>query len=492
MKRPGLVLLAFLLSALLFGEEYSYGTQAVQNLTDTADQKKTIISFNNTVYRGTSLLETLPLMEEVYELEIRFGDSSVLLKEDDLAEYWGEALFIEEKGAVTGLIFKDRLYSNLKSLSYKGTPMESDQLEVWLSWEGTDVLKGEIEDFASRHGIRIKALEVPRPDSKLQSVVRARGDVPDLVMIQSSAVEKLVSARALQNIDYFVKPPLVPQGKEAFTLNSRLWALPFYFDTQLVYYNRKLLDSPPSPDWTLQDMENAARRIREKEKDIHPMAWNAYSSNWLIPFQISFGKERLIEADGTITVDDRATAQALAYILDLKDRGLLSPLERDAMDALFISEKAGMILSGSYAIPYFESLELDFGVLPYPVNESTGFPVSPLLDFKAFCLTRQTKHPILARRLLQHLTGTGVQQRFCPALAKMPARMDVLETPGLSYGYLSILKSTVDHGTVIPPEQVYSVYKNNMWKLLRFALSGRMTVEETLRRGQMLMDNSTP
>jgi hypothetical protein len=46
----------------------------------------------------------------------------------------------------------------------------------------------------------------------------------------------------------------------------------------------------------------------------------------------------------------------------------------------------------------------------------------------------------------------------------------------------------VDSGTVIPPDRVYGVYKNTMWKLLRLALSGQLSPEETLRAGQQLMD----
>ncbi|MBF9014503.1 MULTISPECIES: extracellular solute-binding protein [unclassified Oceanispirochaeta] len=491
MKRAGIILLIILIPVLLFSEEYSYRTSDILRLMDSEYLRKSTYSFDGLYYKGCSLLETLPLMEEVYEMDIRNAGSKNLLKNDDLGEYWAEALLVsEDNSSGLSLIFKDRIYHDLTQLNFKGTAMESDELEVWLSWEGVDALKDEIENFADHHNISIKAVEVPSPDSKLHSVVRARGDVPDLVMIQSSAVEKLVSARAVQNLGYIKTPDLIIQGTEAFTLNNKLWALPFYFDTQLIYYNRNLLDSVPSPDWTLNDMELAARQIRERNNKIHPLAWNAYSSNWLIPFQVSFGKGELIDSKGIITVNDKATEEALNYILDLKEEKLLSPLERDAMDALFIAGKVGMIMSGSYAVPYFESLGLEFGVLPYPINQMTGIPLSPLLDFKSFCMTRQTKHPILARRFLQHMIGAGVQQRFCPALAKLPARVDVLDIPGISYGYLSLLKSTVVRGTVVPPQQIYSIYKNNMWKLLRFALSGQLSVHQTLEKGQTLMNNS--
>ena len=487
LKNSGIIILIFLLPVLLYSQEYCFGKSELLRLLGSESVKESVISTNNQYYRGSSLLETLPLMEEVYQMNILTDSETIRLNEDDLGEYWAESWLIPESSGLS-LLFKGRVYKNLIQLEFKGSPMESDELEIWLSWEGVETLKDEIQNFAQQHNIKIKTVEVPRPDSKLQSVVRARGDVPDLVMIQSSAVEKLVAGRAVQNLNYIQTSRLMNQGEDAFTLEGRLWALPFYYDTQLVFYNRSLISDPPSADWTLADMERSARRI--KDADIHPLAWNAYSSNWLIPFQMSFGKDELIDSRGRISVNDRATEQALEYIINLKDQGLLSPMERDAMDALFIAGKVGMIMSGSYGIPYFESLGLDFGVLPYPVNQRTGRPLSPLLDFKAFCMTRQTKHPLLARRLLQYLVSASVQQRFCPALSKLPARTDILGLPGISYGALPVLESAMEKGTIIPPRQVYRIYKNNMWKLLRFALSGQMSVQQTLEKGQVLMNNT--
>ncbi|QEN08942.1 extracellular solute-binding protein [Oceanispirochaeta crateris] len=487
MKKNGMILLIVLLPFLSYAKDFNFGTSELLRILGLETVKESEVSIDHHLYKGSSLLEILPLMEEVYQMEIQTASETILMNEEALGEFWAESWLIPKKAGLD-LIFNGKKYDDLVQLKFKGSPMESEKLEIWLSWEGVDLLKEEIQRFARHHNIEIKSIEVPSPDSKLQAVVRARGEVPDLVMIQSSAVEKLVSSRAIQNLNYVQTSSLMDQGVEAFTLNNKLWALPFYYDTQIVFYNKSLIPAPPSANWTLNDMEQIARSI--KGQGIYPLAWNAYSSNWLIPFQMSFGKEDLIDANGRISVNDIATKKALEYILNLKDKELLFPMERDAMDALFIAGKIGMIMSGSYGIPYFESLGLNFGVLPYPVNQTTRRPLSPLLDFKAFCMTRQTKHPILSRRLLQYLLSASVQQRFCPALSKLPARTDILELPDIAYGALPVLESSMDKGTIIPPLQVYSIYKNNMWKLLRFALSDQMSVQQTLEKGQLLMDNT--
>jgi hypothetical protein len=44
-------------------------------------------------------------------------------------------------------------------------------------------------------------------------------------------------------------------------------------------------------------------------------------------------------------------------------------------------------------------------------------------------------------------------------------------------------------GAVVPPQRAYGIYKNTMWKLLRFVFSGRMGIEEVLATGQRIIDN---
>jgi ABC-type glycerol-3-phosphate transport system substrate-binding protein len=485
--------LAFALCAFILGA--AHGEQFALSMSDLglhADQisrdyslSPYAIPLNGETVSGISLLELLPLMEEVYDLSISTADHQYRWTEDGLGDEWGETFYIPDSDS-PALLFRGVLYHGVQELRFSGDRLAPEELEIWLSWEGQDELGIEIENFAGRHGIAVNSVAVPSPDTKLTAIVRARGPLPDLVMMQASGVEGLVEARGLQPLDYLEFPGLLRQGREAFTLGGNLWAMPFYFDTQVVFYNRDLIPSLPTDDWTLEAMEEVASRLASSPA--HPLVWNAYSSNWLIPFQISFGKTSLLDGDGGITVDDQPTLQSLEYLLRLQDEGLLVPMERDAMDALFIAGRVGMMFSGSYAIPYLESLGLNFGVLPFPINQGTGRPVSALLDFKAFGMTRQTRHPILARRVLQYLYGVGVQLRFCSELDKLSVRreLDAMAVSNSIYG--QILQQTADSGTVIPPDRVYGVYKNNMWKLIRFALSRQMSPQETLEAGQLLMD----
>ena len=436
---------------------------------------------------GVSLADISPLMFDAWAVEISSKSSGRhLIEIPDLADLMQEIFIITSDGGA-GLSLSGIKIGDIESIDIRGEVLAKRPLEIWLNWEGTDLLREEISRWAELHGVEVKITEVPRPDSKLISITRGGGNVPDVIMVQSSYMDGLVRSGSIQNLDFMYPEGLQPQGKEAFSLDSSVWAIPFYYDAQLFFFNPELIESPGS-DWTLADYEHLARRAAGL--GVIPSAWNAYSGSFLIPFQMSFGKDRLINEDGSITITDGPSQKALEYIISLQDEGLMTPMERDAMTSLFVSGDAAMIISASYSIPHFEKLGIPFRALPLPVNQETGRRVSPLLDFKAFAVTKRSRNTAGARRLIEYLCGTGVQQRFTSTVSKIPARSAVFSLSAESNAYYSQLRISADSGTIIPTDKAYSVYKNTMWKMLRFALSGRMQPAQVLQKTQELVDKN--
>jgi ABC-type glycerol-3-phosphate transport system substrate-binding protein len=295
-------------------------------------------------------------------------------------------------------------------------------------------------------------------------------------------------------------PNMTAKGREAFKWEEKLWAVPFAFDVQLLYYNPEIVEMEDSEssrvgsasNWTLKELERIAGDVQRKSSsssaEIVPMAWNVYSAYWFVGFQKGFGKASIIEPGGKIRINDEPTNAALAYLLDLSGKGLLVPMERDAMITAFATGRAGIILSGSYTIPHFIDLGIPFGVKAYPVHPESGDPVAPFLDFKGFAVAKKTRHPVLARRLIQHMTGAGVQQRFALSLFKMPARMDIWRVLEEKSSYYPAMFESYERGIVVPTAPAYTIFKNTLWKLLRFVFSGQMTIDDALAQGQAIID----
>lgn len=436
--------------------------------------------------RGLSLSELLPPLVDAWSIECVGAGGSRSWTGENLADRLGGYYLVESGSGSWDLLAPDARIPSLRSIAIHGDAAQERELEIWLSWEGVPAIKEEIQRWATLTGSKVRTVEVPDTRSKLLAVLRGGGRIPDLVMIQSDNVPDLTAAQALQPLDRLDSSRIVEKGSAAFTSGGRLWAMPFYFDVQLVFYTKKLVRVPPPLAWTTRDLETMAAAIGSTGKT--PVSWNVYSAYWLLPFAMGFGKPSVEDADGGVRPDDRGTKLAISWILSMIDQGFLEPLERDAMVARFAAGEIAMILSGSYSIPEFERIGLDFGVAAYPVVSSTGKPVAPLLDFKGFAITRSTRSPASARRLLEYLSGIGVQQRFTAALSKLPANSEAWKVLENSSRYFAQLARSAEIGTVIPPSAGYSTYKNTMWKILRFILSGSMKPDEALAEARRLID----
>ena len=444
---------------------------------------------------GHSLGELLPLFFSAYRMEIFSVDADgreikTVIEREDLGDHLFESALVSGDQGGLDCIAEDRLYTEVERIHVFGDLLEDKSLHIWLSWEGVDELKEEIRRFAEAHGVRVKLVQVPSAETKLIATLRGGGTLPDLVMLQSASIADLVDARALQPLDYFSTNYVVKKGRDAFKLGGRLWAVPFYFDAQMLFYNPNLMTEDPDVEWSLEDFEKTAETVKNGHAELYPACWNAYSAYWLSPFIRAFGKKRLVERDGRIRIDDEATERAIEYLLSLSERGLLEVSERDAMTAYFSSGRAAMILTGSYSIPHFQRLGIPFRVLPLPVNQENGNPVAPFLDFKGFAITRRSRAPITARRFIQHLSGPGVQKRFSVRLNKLPARHDIWPVLQDEMVFFDEMRMSYEQGMPVPAERSYGIYKNTMWKLLRFVFGGKMTVPEVQKTGQRIIDTT--
>jgi len=439
-----------------------------------------------TMGRGVSLGELAPLVAQAWRIDASSARASRSWEDEGLGELLFELLLVEGEGDSWDLAFRGERLRAVERIDIAAEPLAEDGLEFWVSWEGVPELKEEVRRFAKEHGVSIRVTEVPNTQSKLVAVARGGGKLPDLVMIQSDNVPSLSRAGLLQSVEYLRTDDLVDKGFEAFASDGRYWALPFYFDAQMVFFRPSLVGAAPAPDWSVEELERRARSIKGRVEA--PISFNLYSAYWLLPFVAGYGKDAILDADGGITADDGSTARAIGELLRLRDEGLLAPLERDAMLSWFAAGKTAYILTGSYSIPEFERVGLDFGVAPYPVVAATGKAVAPMLDFKGLSLSRRTTRPVLARRLAQYLTSPGMQARFTSALSKLPASRSAWEIARGANRYFDALSRSYDSGLVVPPSEAYGAYKNVMWKLLRLVVSGQMAIPEALATAQRLID----
>lgn len=440
---------------------------------------------------GLALAELFPPQLEAWRLTA----GKRVLESDDLADRLGDMylaregsrwFLVSDPGPVSasaGAPTRERIaVDGLLALEGESCPEKS--LEAWLSWEGVPQLKALIQRWALQAGVTVKTVDVPSIKSKLITVVRGGGKSPDLIMVQSDYLSDLYGAGALQELDGLALPAGLAKGRASFTLKGRLLAAPFYCDTQLVFYWNKLVPKAPEPDWTLADMESMARASGATAQ----AAWNAYSAYWFLPFVLGFGRQSIVDADGKLGLAEPSFAKALEWTKAATDRGFLMPMERDAMMSYFTSGKAAFILSGSYSLPEFRRLGLDFGVAPYPRMDASGKALPPLLDYKGWAIARTSKSPVLARRLIQYLSSPAVQAMFTQTQGKLPANEEAWALIPPSEPYQAVLRASYQSGVALPAHPAYGEFKNAIWKLLRLYLDGSMTRDALVSAARTMLN----
>lgn len=570
-----------------------------------ADQKGFFLDAERIPPEGVPLGAYTPVYFEIGSISLKTESGEVIRLEcPRLEEQLYDMRLFSRRGGIDlaapciGQNVLEQSVKGITELQIEGTPLQSRPLEVWVSWEGTEHIKNAIRTYAESHGGDISIEEIPKIDAKMTAYERSGQPMPDLVMVQSDYLPQLIGERAIQPmrtsrahsnpaepanhtepVNYSNPADQTDQtdqadmadpeagvsaflnkGLEAFTLHEKLWALPFYVDTQLLVYNPEIIDPElfDAGRLTLQRFEEILEQVKERAeregRSIVPASWNIFSAYWLVAFQYGFGKEALIQedihGDAYVSVMDGPTEKALRYLLDLRERGLLDPLERDGMTAKFIQGQVGAILTGSYALPYLKRLGVPFAAAPYPINGDTGAATAPLLDFKGFAVPRRSRNPVGARRLMDYLSSFEVQ-RYLPAqISKLPVERgalslfsgdkeisaaagvgeqntekdtyketekdtdkdtdkdlgkdagkdtdkelgeegdaDFADASAAGFPESAALLENLETGVTVPPSPAYSVYKDVMWSMLRLIITGKIPLQEGLERAQGLMDS---
>jgi ABC-type glycerol-3-phosphate transport system substrate-binding protein len=445
--------------------------------------------------QGITFDELAPLMNDAWALTVTSPDGMRKSYDSpDLAERFATLVWVTSASTPSASTTVPHAQTTPYTVEIKGEASTSTTpLSIWLSWEGIPQLKEEIRRFAQLHGITITMTEVPKISSKLVQTQRGGGIVADVVMVQADYIFELAATGMLQSLDYLQPQMSQSSGGSSFFLFGRQWAIPFYYDSQLIFCNSALFQAAgldPQAIRTLDDLQQAARTIRSTNTGTFaPLAWNLYSAYWLLPFQFGFGKDRLIEANGSVIVNDTASIAAVDYLMGLVDQGLVSINERDAMLANFTAGKTAMMLSSSYMIPELEKLGIAFETVAFPYNQQLQRPIVPLLDYKGLAITKRSRNPILARRLIQYLTGIGVQQRLPVAIGKLPASTQALAMETPTSANRERLKESATFGYPLTPDIGYSVYKDVLWDMLRFILTGQLSVKDGLNQAQRLISS---
>lgn len=382
---------------------------------------------------------------------------------------------------------------------------------------GYDLDKQLAEEFTAETGIAVEL--VPGPNSatdRLQAYLVLLGNqVNDFDVYQIDVIwPGIVADHMLDLNDYLAAEveqhfPAIIQNN---TVEGRLVGMPWYTDAGLLYYRADLLEQYgfATPPETWDELEQMAQTIQDGERaagktDFWGFVWQGNNYEGLtcdaLEWQFSHGGGQIIEADGTISVNNAgsiaAFERAAGWVDTISPPDVTRFLEEDAR-LVWQAGNAAFMRNWPYAYALGNGAESaikdKFAVSLLP---SGGSGRAATLGGWQLAVSKYSDHPQEAAEFVKYMTSPAVQRRrsvegaFAPTI---PALYDEAEVVAAN-PYYTTLKDVFFGGAVARPSAVsgeaYAEVSFDYFEAVHSILTGEATAAEAMANLQDELVNLT-
>ena len=368
------------------------------------------------------------------------------------------------------------LIAGIFSLSLAST------ITIWFSWEGQEDFLSIVKNFERSHpNVKVNVVYVPRMIEKLHITLASGGNFPDIALVRNDYLGILVGANKIHPVTVEKVPSNI---LNAFKVNGKAYAYPFYADIQVVYINKYVFDRTkapyPSENWTLGDLESIAQHV--KENGYIGLLLNGVASYFFNSFNAAFNEGKLPQEDGVPVVTGQGTLKAAKlynYLFNVKK--IAVNYRKMTLVNAFKNNKAGMMLMGSFLVKSFINDGVNFLIWPYPYLEKDR-PIPPVLDPKGFVIFKESK---AARDFLNYVTSAKVEEKFCLDTYKLPTNSQAAEELGNKNPFFKVMNVSSKRSITLPTSRVFKEgYVRAVGTALKLYLSGKMKLEDAFEKAQ--------
>lgn len=346
---------------------------------------------------------------------------------------------------ITGLlvlIMLLALFSGCDSLKGKESSEEAEKLTLTFYYprDGSQTVKrlilayndqqdDVVIDWIEAPGVRTEYAE------KLKAILNAGEEFPDVLMIHDTWLAQLAEAKQIQPLDGGLsrekKDEFFPGMMDAMVYKGKVYGLPFWQDTPLLYYRSDLVSSPPSSWAQLEQVAEAAAAANEipsgllfpgkpQENAAAFLAgiWSAYNA---------YPDFRQKE----VTFDEAAMMAALERLNSMVLNNIIPPdvvnMSPEDCRASFEKGNAVFMWNWSYAARLLQDekspLHGKVGVSPIPgLEDGTGS--TGILSGYAFSMSKNTTSIPEVWSFMKYMTDEQSQQQLADA-GLMPAKVSL-------------------------------------------------------------------
>jgi multiple sugar transport system substrate-binding protein len=355
-------------------------------------------------------------------------------------------------------------------------------LTFWLYQDRTPQAGQEIDkvrkDFEKANpGVTVKLVKIPKDDynTKLGSAIASSG-APDAGVLD----QPLVSKYALDGTIKEVPAGLIDESGyykgalDTNRANGKLYGMPVDQTGVALFYNKKLVPTPPK---TWDELKQMATQVHQAHPDVAGMnvpKGDGYGA-WMWPGVVAGnGGQMADDQNKKILFDQPKAVEALQLWVDLMQS---SPRKITDSDKPFENGLAAMEISGPWDVPtiHTDFPDLDFGVAPLPYKTE---PAGNIGGENAVVFST-TKNADLAWKWLKFMANADNNGAVADAFGGFPVNPTAKVVPAGPEQAAFLEQMKVAHARPAVPQWI-QINDEIIAPAIETALTGKATAQQAL------------
>jgi multiple sugar transport system substrate-binding protein len=313
------------------------------------------------------------------------------------------------------------------------------KLRFWAMGREGEVVAALLPEFERTHpGIRVQVQQLPWSAAHEKLLTAIAGDAtPDICQVGNTWIPELVALNALQPMDSYVAASSTVEHSDYFAgiwdtnvMSGKLYGVPWYVDTRLLFYRRDLLAAagfpgPPAswPEWSRMLAAIKVRAGPDRYAILLPL--NEFEPLLMLalqqpePLLREHGRWGNFESDGF--------RRALAFYLEMFRQGWAPPLTNAEVSNVWNEFGRGYFsfyLSGPWNIGEFKRrlpADKQEAWMTAPLPGPTG-PGSSIAGGSSLAIFSAARDKVAAWQLIEYLSQPDIQRRFHELTGDLPPR----------------------------------------------------------------------